>query len=170
MKVEDFNGTAILEMFRRARGEAGEIKLQAPQLFVKIGEHEIHLRFCGPNTKNNGGLYIKDTTDGGEGVYMGKITADGSLRPVRKMFDGFVDAMIEFCKDPKEFAIRFGRVTGRCCFCGLELTNRHSIYHGYGPICAEHWGLPHGNAPADWQPSVEARERATEIAEENSQQ
>lgn len=31
-----------------------------------------------------------------------------------------------------------------CCFCGQEITTAESLYAGYGPICAEHWGLPWG--------------------------
>jgi len=32
--------------------------------------------------------------------------------------------------------------TSCCCFCGLELTTAESVGSGYGPICAEKWGLP----------------------------
>lgn len=35
-----------------------------------------------------------------------------------------------------------GKEYGRCCFCNRELDNEGSIFHGYGPICAEKWGLP----------------------------
>lgn len=40
-----------------------------------------------------------------------------------------------------ESALR-GKEYGRCCFCNRELDNEGSIQHGYGPICAEKWGLP----------------------------
>lgn len=38
----------------------------------------------------------------------------------------------------------WGRKMGRCCFCGLELTDERSVAVGYGPICADNWGLPWG--------------------------
>ena len=38
-----------------------------------------------------------------------------------------------------------GQEYNHCCFCGLELTNTSSVYHGYGPICAGHYGLPWGD-------------------------
>lgn len=44
-------------------------------------------------------------------------------------------------KPISESAIR-GKEYGRCCFCNRELDNEGSIFHGYGPICAEKWGLP----------------------------
>ena len=37
-----------------------------------------------------------------------------------------------------------GQRTGVCCFCARELTDERSIQVGYGPVCAEHYGLPWG--------------------------
>ena len=42
-----------------------------------------------------------------------------------------------------------GKEYGRCCFCNRELDNEGSIQHGYGPICAEKWGLP-WSAERNW--------------------
>ena len=42
-----------------------------------------------------------------------------------------------------------GKEYGRCCFCNRELDNEGSIFHGYGPICAENWGLP-WSAERNW--------------------
>jgi hypothetical protein len=47
--------------------------------------------------------------------------------------------------DPKKTTVDYGKTTSHCCFCGLQLTNRISIYHGYGPICAGNYGLPYGD-------------------------
>ncbi len=38
-----------------------------------------------------------------------------------------------------------GQATGVCQFCGRELTNAESMRRGYGPVCAERWGLPWGD-------------------------
>jgi hypothetical protein len=35
-----------------------------------------------------------------------------------------------------------GQQYAHCCFCGSELNNKNSVTVGYGPICAEKWGLP----------------------------
>jgi hypothetical protein len=45
--------------------------------------------------------------------------------------------------DPVAAAKAYAAVKGRCCFCGLELTDEGSTEVGYGPVCAKHWGLPH---------------------------
>lgn len=42
-----------------------------------------------------------------------------------------------------------GKQTGHCCFCGLLLENKSSVHHGYGPICADNYGLPWGDVPAE---------------------
>lgn len=44
--------------------------------------------------------------------------------------------------DPVAEAIVSGKLTNRCMFCSLELKNEFSVDHGYGPICAENYGLP----------------------------
>lgn len=38
--------------------------------------------------------------------------------------------------------------TNHCCFCGLTLTTPESVGNGYGPVCADNWGLPWANTPA----------------------
>jgi hypothetical protein len=45
--------------------------------------------------------------------------------------------------DPVNICKVVGQQFAHCCFCGLELTQRDSVAVGYGPICAEKWGLPH---------------------------
>ena len=47
-----------------------------------------------------------------------------------------------FMEQPISEGALQGREYGRCCFCNRELDNEGSIFHGYGPICAEKWGLP----------------------------
>lgn len=41
-----------------------------------------------------------------------------------------------------------GKKYGSCCFCGRELIEKASVYWGYGPICAENFGLPHDLPPS----------------------
>ncbi len=45
---------------------------------------------------------------------------------------------------PTDAARIQGQLTGNCCFCGLPLTDPRSTGAGYGPICADNWGLPWG--------------------------
>jgi len=43
-----------------------------------------------------------------------------------------------------EQASAFGRLWGSCVFCSRLLTDERSIAVGYGPVCADHNGLPWG--------------------------
>lgn len=50
---------------------------------------------------------------------------------------GTVKAMLdEFEGAPLQTAMKYGKLAGRCCSCGRELTNDGSIEAGIGPICA----------------------------------
>lgn len=42
----------------------------------------------------------------------------------------------EFDRDPIIAAMKYGKLSGRCCSCGRDLTNDGSIEMGIGPICA----------------------------------
>jgi hypothetical protein len=52
------------------------------------------------------------------------------MHEVRAMLDEFEGA-------PLQAAIKYGKLSGRCCSCGRELTNDGSIDAGIGPICAQ---------------------------------
>jgi len=51
----------------------------------------------------------------------------------------------KIAEDPVNAAKLSGQRYSNCCFCGLELLNKSSVHHGYGPICAANWGLPWGD-------------------------
>ncbi len=45
--------------------------------------------------------------------------------------------------DPTRYAQDYGHTTGNCCFCKKTLTDERSLFAGYGPDCAGHYGLPY---------------------------
>lgn len=46
----------------------------------------------------------------------------------------------EFEADPLAAAKKYGKLSGRCCSCGRDLTDPVSIENGIGPICATKFG------------------------------
>jgi hypothetical protein len=88
---------------------------------------------------NIGATYVKQGTE-----YLGKITADGRWYPVasENATQAF-EKVKAFACDPVKAAAAHGHATGNCCFCSRELSDAGSIEVGYGPICAEKYGLPH---------------------------
>jgi hypothetical protein len=55
---------------------------------------------------------------------------------------GFAARVAEIAAEPFQQAVAAGHASGSCCFCGRELTDPRSVQHGYGPVCAGHYGLP----------------------------
>jgi hypothetical protein len=78
----------------------------------------------------------------------------------RQEFDRALAAVMA---DPTAEAVAAGHATGACCFCRRALTDARSVHHGYGPICAEHYGLPWDADRATAR--VENREAALPLAE-----
>lgn len=94
-----------------------------------------------PGSANYGSVYVK----AGE-AYLGKISAAGDWNPSRDaggMAEIAFEKVSQFACDPVSAAAAEGHATGSCCFCARELSDAGSIEVGYGPICAEKYGLPH---------------------------
>jgi hypothetical protein len=99
----------------------------------------------------------------------GRIDADGEWLWRNHSASDVETAVLEFGKNPESVARVYGRMTSSCCFCGRSLSDRRSTQIGYGPICADHYNLPWGEAPA---PVEEAKvdQPASENCFEDSQE
>ena len=91
--------------------------------------------------------------------YLAFIKADGTLFKMKVCTDSVFKEILTLHKDPDLVAklAASGRQIGWCCFCGITLTNKISIFHGYGPICADYYGLP-------WEGEREAETKAKQPA------
>lgn len=85
---------------------------------------------------NPGALYVKDVND----EYLGKI-AKGVYYPTRFAAETVADTIKAIAADPLAVGVAYGKKTGRCCVCGIELTDPVSIANGIGPICESNWGF-----------------------------
>lgn len=82
-----------------------------------------------------------------ERPWFGRVSTAGDFQPGRNAPDGLADKLRAFAADPAGEAAAHGHLTGRCCFCNRRLgegESRNSVEVGYGPDCAEHFGLPWG--------------------------
>lgn len=75
--------------------------------------------------------------------FRGYIKPDGTLLGRIKFDIDQQQRLLAVSVDPRAEAKRYAVLTSRCSFCNLPLTDEGSIEAGYGPVCAEHWGLPH---------------------------
>lgn len=79
----------------------------------------------------------------------GVINDQGGFEPKKGVTipDSLIPTLQSFAKDPVPYAAAYGRMTGRCCFCRNRLTDPRSTAQGWGPDCAENFGLPWGERP-----------------------
>lgn len=92
--------------------------------------------------RNAGHIYVKDE----DGEYLGKVAPGGAFHKSRECTQEQVQALVDISADVISAAVAFGQQTGCCSFCQRELTDKRSVDVGYGPICADNYGLPWGDA------------------------
>lgn len=134
----------IFAMFETAK--AG-LKRPAIRLANEAGQH-LHLSLAGAASKNAGFVYVK-ADSGFEATYYGKISPEGRFFKVGSCPATVEPLLQSFANDPEGIATKYGRLTGCCSFCGRKLTDKRSTVVGYGPVCAEKFGL-------DWGSKVDA--------------
>lgn len=128
--------------------KAGE-KLKSPKLLIKADRvGQVRIYRMGVNSRHHGSLGITSAGAFGDRTWYGRIDRDGTFQPSPRIEAETVAAvgaaLTAMAADPESAARRFGRETGACCFCAIELTDPRSVTVGYGPICADKWGLPWG--------------------------
>jgi hypothetical protein len=136
----------LLALFDRALA-AGlrfpKIRLRAADgLPVVIGR-------AGERSKAPGSLTVTDGAGFESGRYFGRIDpGTGALTRGRDCTPAVVTALTELAQDPAARAAIHGHATGYCCFCARSLEDARSVGVGYGPVCAEKFGLPWGEVKA----------------------
>lgn len=125
--------SAIMTLFRRAG-----TRLQRPRVTLSGVTLKLGTRGQFPGTI---GLTSGQWPNS---VWLGRIGVDGTLTRGRNMTDDVLTLIQELAADPVAAAQRYASLTGNCCFCNLRLTDERSTQAGYGPVCAEHYGLPWG--------------------------
>ena len=146
----------IVELIDRAKRH-----LQFPTIVMSGDKHACRVSVAGQRARVPGSITVtsaeKDAPDGRRTWY-GRITPEGNFEPTNRLQAEDVTALAnllsEFAKDPAGVASRYGRLHGHCCFCRLPLKDERSTVVGYGRTCADHFGLPWGNAKHEFTAEV----------------
>jgi hypothetical protein len=77
-------------------------------------------------------------------AHVGKVTTDDVFHIYRSCKPRTVELMKVIQVDPVAAFALWGRETGFCCFCNHEIETDESLAVGYGPVCADRYGLPWG--------------------------
>lgn len=138
---------SIRALLNRAAG-----RLRWPKIELSLPKPKLLLRLymAGPNSRYQGQVMVL------AGAYrptdwMGRIDQDGEFHRSARFAslpehvrETIVNLLSDFANDPAGVAGEHGRRLGNCCFCSRELSTPESLFVGYGPVCAENYGLPWG--------------------------
>jgi hypothetical protein len=129
--------SAIVAMFDRARQH-----LRYPAVVLD----GFRVNVAGDRAREPGSLTITSPAKGADGrrAWLGRVTLAGQFEPARETPADLGDKLRAFAADPAGVAAYYGRLHGACCFCRKPLRDERSTAVGYGPNCAENFGLPWG--------------------------
>jgi hypothetical protein len=132
--------TGLHRLFDRAK----QNNIPVPKIRTALADgKKVVLSPARVDSANAGFIYIRF----GE-QYYGKVSPDGKLtlpsfvEPCEEVHE----LIQEIANDPSKAGKAQGQRLGWCIFCSRTLTTNESLFYGYGPICAEKWGLEWGNA------------------------
>lgn len=90
-------------------------------------------------------LLTDDNRDWNARQYFGRVDRDGVFHAARACPPEVLAYAEHLAADPATVGASHGHRTGMCCFCWRALSDPRSTAAGYGPICADRWGLPWGD-------------------------
>jgi Family of unknown function (DUF6011) len=138
----DFSG--VINLFD---GAARNLKRPKVRLQLKDGRPVV-LSIAGQASRFPGTVNVTDGSGFDTSIWYGRVNLDGKFDMSSKV-DATTAAcltalLINFANNPAKIASDYGVTTGSCCFCAKTLTDPRSKFVGYGPICADKFGLPWG--------------------------
>lgn len=144
--VEIASLSGVVALMTTAKGN-----LKSPRWRVRVNGADLYLTVAKERAKAPGTIDVKsaaaDATTG-ERIWYGRIRLNGTFEPSRRLEAAqvamAVAALTEVAADPAATAKAYATATATCCMCGIGLTDDRSVTAGYGPVCAENWGLPWG--------------------------
>lgn len=120
-------------------------RLKYPKIRLQDAQGQtVILKLSGSQSKYQGQLQITDDGQYPNNRYYGRIDKAGHFQAGRDSRPDILALLDRLAANPAQVASEYGKLTGNCCFCGLPLTDPQSTAVGYGPVCADHYGLPHG--------------------------
>jgi hypothetical protein len=133
------NAAPIAGFIRAARDRG--LKFPKARFLAPDGRSELLLSLATDASRNPGAVYVKL-----QGEYIGLIATTGEVRGRLADRRDILATLATVAENPAAAAKAYGALNACCSFCNLPLTDAGSVAVGYGPVCADHWGLPH--APA----------------------
>jgi hypothetical protein len=135
------NAQGIFDLFETAI--SNRLKYPKIRLLATDGATVV-LRRNGDKSRYPGAIAVTDDRPYGANSYFGRIESSGQLVQGRDFKSPVAVLLESLASNPAKTAAEYGKLTGHCCFCEAPLKDARSTAVGYGPICADHFGLPWG--------------------------
>jgi hypothetical protein len=118
-------------------------KLKFPKIRLQVNSNPVVLAVAGERSKQPGVINVSDGGPWGSNKWYGRVQPDGTWRPGGDYPELEAVALLlkKLGEEPEKTAAEYGQLTGYCCFCGRSLSDEKSTAVGYGPVCAENFGL-----------------------------
>lgn len=133
------NFAGVYALFTKAKQ-----KLKYPKIFLAVGNTPIVLSIAGQKSKVPNVINVAGEGDFYQRAWYGRVLEDGSWQKGKSALtdaEKVEELLKSLSRNPSKTAKEYGKLTGRCCFCSKVLSDEKSTAAGYGPICAEHFGL-----------------------------
>jgi len=124
---------------RAAKTGKRAVTVKQPNVrFLGPQNAELRLTLAKASSKNPGAVfvYLRDE-------YLGSIAVDGTVRGDLTRRVDVLTLLTTIAAAPAVAAKAYGALYCHCSFCNLKLEDAGSVEVGYGPICADNYGLPH---------------------------
>ena len=140
----------LVGLFAKARETR---KGRNPRLLLLVDTQELQLSLAASWAKVPDCINVMSSGGYGNREWYGRVMLDGTFQPSRNLsprtISSVTKALQAISDDPANSIAEYGLTTGVCAICGYSLTDARSREVGYGPTCAEHWGLPWGSKTVD---------------------
>lgn len=139
--------TVSLGSFAKVKALFGCAKenLKFPKIRLQLESGQpVVLAIAGEASKAPGTINVTDGGPFGSNRWYGRVNDAGEWTKSGKEFPELAEVetlLHKLGEDPVATAGHYGRLTGRCCFCNLPLKDEQSTAVGFGPKCAQNYGL-----------------------------
>jgi hypothetical protein len=134
------NFAPIAALFARASTKIKRIKIR----LQTVSAQPVAFSRAGPLSKYTGQILITDGQSFGQNKFFGRIDTSGNFFATAATTSEVQDLIRAFAANPAGVASSYGHLTHECCFCSRGLTDQRSTQVGYGPVCADNFGLAWG--------------------------
>ena len=152
----------IIELLRKAQAA----QKRAPKITLQTSTGKLVLKLAGDRSSRPGTVTV---TDGGTfeaGTFYGRISVFGEFDASRAATPEVADLLRALAANPAAVSGQHGVATGTCCYCSRALSTKESRSVGYGPDCAEKYGLPWGDTTAADAADAESKPTFEQVASE----